>query len=98
MNENNLIFEFNQAFDLITKGELRGLSIENDENRDLPALVAQISEIDYSSDSKINEILKKQLLIKLKARNNSGELNDKELDCAAGGFDDIQEENNPEKQ
>lgn len=98
MHENNLISKFNQAFDLITKGELHGLRLEDEENRDLLALVGKVSKIDYSSDSKIKETIKKHLLIKLKARNNNGELSDKELNYAAGGFDDVQEENDPEKQ
>lgn len=94
MSEKNMIAEFSQAFDLIIKGELcdfRG------DNEDLLTFVNHVSKIDYSSDSKISEVLKKQLFKKMNENNFNGELSDTELDYAAGGLDDLREGSDPEK-
>lgn len=93
MSEKKLIVEFNQAFDLIIKGELRDL---RGENENLLTFVNHVSKIDYSSDSKISEVLKKQLFKMMNEHNINGELSDVELDYAAGGLDDIREEDDPE--
>lgn len=97
MNEKDLITEFTQRLDSILKGDLRGLEVKNAENKELLTFTDQISKIDYSNESKKSEILKKQLLKMLKVQNNNGELSDDELNYAAGGLDDIWEENDPKK-
>lgn len=97
MNEDNLITEFTERFDSILKGDQRVLEVKNIGNKDLITLAAQISKIDYSNESNKRETLKKQLLIMLKEKNNSGELSDDELDAAAGGLNDFRIEDDPEK-
>lgn len=95
MSDNKLIIEFTQRFDSVIKDDFPGLRIENEENRDLLALVSQISKIDYSIDSKISNNFKELLLIKL--QNDIDELSDAELDYAAGGLDNVRAEKDPEK-
>jgi len=97
MNEKDLITEFTERFDSILKGDQRGLEVKNIENKELLTFADQISKIDYSNESKNREILKSKLLKMLKEQNNSGELNDDELDAAAGGLNDFQIEDDPEK-
>lgn len=95
MSDNKLIIEFTQRFDSVIKDDFPGLRIENEENKDLLALVSKISKIDYSIDSKISNNFKEQLLIKL--QNDIDELSDAELDYAAGGLDNVRAEKDPEK-
>lgn len=58
MNEDNLIAEFTESFDLILNGDLRGLEIENSENKELMAFAYQISKINYNNCTKKSKILK----------------------------------------
>lgn len=97
MDELYLCKEFNQAFNLLIEGDLSVIALENDETKELLSLAGQILEIDYSGDSKIRKTLKNKLLIKINEQKQQGELNDADLDYAAGGLTDFWEENHSEK-
>jgi hypothetical protein len=89
MNEENLHEKFHEKLDLILKDDLAGLENEEAENSELLLFVHQIKQIDYSSESKTREVLKERLLKKIQEaeiNKADGELNDEELDCAAGGL------------
>lgn len=97
MDNLSLCNKFNQAFNLLIEGDPDIIERENGETKELLSLAKHILKIDYSNDSKIRKTLKNKLLIMINEEKHQGELSDADLDYAAGGLDDFQEENHSEK-